>query len=120
MIVTVVVSPATHVVGEIEEIDGCAHSNHFARGRTRGKSAIKAVKKAWRRGGMVLELPPQFTQELAHGCSPFVVWLRVVDEKRPGAIVPRIAGLLLRKNKSLVTMAKSAIVRRTEKPVSCQ
>jgi hypothetical protein len=42
----VVVSPATHVVGEIEEIDGCAHTQSFCAWQNAGEISNKSSKKS--------------------------------------------------------------------------
>jgi hypothetical protein len=95
--VTVVVSPEYHVVGEMEVIAGWSKMllslQLSCAWQIVGENNKKSMA-AWRND---LELLPPFTQRLAHGCIPFVGWLRVTVEKWLGAIVTRLVCLIVTK-----------------------
>jgi hypothetical protein len=69
--VTVVVSPAIHEEGEMEEMDGCAQTQSSCAWQTAGENRKKAAQSSsndvatW--GNGLLMAPPPISQGLVHG-----------------------------------------------------
>lgn len=95
--VTVVVCPAIHVVGEMEEMDAPA-----AQGSCAWQKAEESRNKnvAARRSGPGIA-PPHLTQELAHGFDPFDGLAANWAGKTVRSNCTRLAPNVLRKKVSL-------------------
>lgn len=122
MMVMFVAFPTFHVLGVTAVTLGKKESPQFCAWQIAGENRMKAAESsrkcvaAWRSGPTIA---PQFTQGLAHGCDPFVGWLRAGSEKRLGGNIPQSDNqerVELREDGTLVMLPECGLVSLSREP----